>query len=71
MAGSPPDPLCCHFALAKDLAEKKMDPGVRARDKLLLDVVELVVVMWGVGGEWLCHADCGGAVHGGVCGHGR
>ena len=40
MAGSPPDPLCCHFALAKDLAEKKMDPGVRARDKLLLDVVE-------------------------------
>ena len=40
MAGSPPDPLCCHYALAKDLAERKMDPGVRARDKLLLDAIE-------------------------------
>ena len=40
MAGSPPDPLCCHYALAKDLAKRKMDPGVRARDKLLLDAIE-------------------------------
>ena len=40
MAGSPPDPLCCQYALAKDLAKKKMDPGVRARDKLLLDAIE-------------------------------
>ena len=40
MAGSPPDPLCCHYALAKDLAKKKMDPGVRARDKLVLDAIE-------------------------------
>ena len=40
MAGSPPDPLCCHYALAKDLAKRKMDPGVRARDKLLMDAIE-------------------------------
>ena len=40
MAGTPPDPRCCHYALAKDLGEKKMDPGVRARDKLLMDVIE-------------------------------
>ena len=40
MAGSPPDPLCCHYALAKDLGEKKMDTGVRARDKLVMDAIE-------------------------------
>ena len=34
------DPLCCHFALAKDLAEKKMPCGVGARDKLLMDAIE-------------------------------
>ena len=40
MAGTPPDPRCCHYALAKDLGEKKMDPGVRARDKLVMDAIE-------------------------------
>ena len=35
-----PDPLCCHFALAKNLAEKKMPCGVDARDKLLMDTIE-------------------------------
>ena len=40
MTGSPPDPLCCHYALAKDLGEKKLDPGVRARDKLVMDAIE-------------------------------
>ena len=40
MTGSPPDPLCCHYALAKDLGEKKMDTGVRARDKLVMDAIE-------------------------------
>ena len=34
------DPLCCHFALAKNLAEKKMTCGVEARDKLLMDAIE-------------------------------
>ena len=34
------DPLCCHFALAKDLAEKKMPCGVGARDKLLMEAIE-------------------------------
>ena len=40
MAGTPPDPRCCHYALAKDLGEKKMDPGVQARDKLVMDAIE-------------------------------
>ena len=40
MAGTPPDPRCCHYALAKDLGEKKMDPGVRARDKLVMEAIE-------------------------------
>ena len=35
-----PDPLCCHFALAKNLAEKKMPCGVDARDKVLMDTIE-------------------------------
>ena len=35
-----PDPLCCHFALAKNLAEKKMPCGVEARDKLLMEAIE-------------------------------
>ena len=39
MAGTPPDPRCCHYALAKDLGEKKMDPGVQARDKLVMDAI--------------------------------
>ena len=34
------DPLCCHFALAKNLAERKMTCGVEARDKLLMDTME-------------------------------
>ena len=34
------DPLCCHFALAKNLAERKMTCGVEARDKLLMDTIE-------------------------------
>ena len=34
------DPLCCHFALAKNLAERKMACGVDARDKLLMDTIE-------------------------------
>ena len=34
------DPQCCHFALAKSLAEKKMPCGVNARDKLLMDTIE-------------------------------
>ena len=34
------DPQCCHFALAKSLAEKEMPCGVNARDRLLMDTIE-------------------------------
>ena len=34
------DPLCCHFELARNLSSKELCSGVRARDKLLWDVIE-------------------------------
>ena len=39
MAGLSSD-HCCHFALAKHLAEEKKDCGVQARDKLVMDTIE-------------------------------
>ena len=33
-------PLCCHFALSKDLADKKIEYRLVARDKLMLDTME-------------------------------
>ena len=38
MAAEPP--LCCHSALASNLSSRQLCPGVRARDKLLLDLIE-------------------------------
>ena len=32
--------LCCHFGLARNLSEKKVCPGVKARDKWFLDEIE-------------------------------
>ena len=32
--------LCCHFGLARNLSKKKLCPGVKARDKWLLDEIE-------------------------------
>ena len=37
---APDDPMCCHFALARNCAKKKICPGVRARDKLVWDMIE-------------------------------
>ena len=39
-AAAPDDPMCCHFAIARNLASKQLSPGVEARDKLLLDAIE-------------------------------
>ena len=32
--------MCCHFALARNCAKKKICPGVQARDKLVWDMIE-------------------------------
>ena len=41
MAGLSNGPAqCCHFALAKHLAEEKKECGVQARDKLVMDTIE-------------------------------
>ena len=37
---SPDDSMCCHFALARNCAKKKICPGVQARDKLVWDMIE-------------------------------
>ena len=34
-------PLWCHFALCKDLADKKMEYRLVARDKLMSDTMEV------------------------------
>ena len=34
-------PLCCQFALCKDLADKKMGYRLVARDKLMSDTMEV------------------------------
>ena len=34
-------PLCCQFALYKDLADKKMEYRLVARDKLMSDTMEV------------------------------
>ena len=39
-AAAPDDPMCCHFAIARNLSSKQLSPGVEARDKLLLEVIE-------------------------------
>ena len=37
---APDDSMCCHFTLARNCAKKKICPGVRARDKLVWDMIE-------------------------------
>ena len=39
-AAAPDDPMCCHFAIARNLSSKQLSPGVEARDKLLLEMIE-------------------------------